>query len=52
MAHDVFISYSRKDKPVADGVVARLENKGIRCWIVQRNIIASFLNLVSGKLEK
>jgi hypothetical protein len=38
MAHDVFISYSSRDKPVADAVVAGLENKGIRCWVAPRDI--------------
>ncbi|MFZ2098049.1 MAG: TIR domain-containing protein [Anaerolineales bacterium] len=38
MAHDVFISYSNKDKPVADAVVAGLESKGIRCWVAPRDI--------------
>ena len=38
MAHDVFVSYSNKDKPIADAVVAGLENKGIRCWIAPRDI--------------
>jgi len=40
MAHDVFISYSSKDKPVADAAVAALEARGIRCWIAPRDIIA------------
>ncbi|MFW6135403.1 MAG: TIR domain-containing protein [Chloroflexota bacterium] len=39
MAHDVFISYSNKDKPVADAVVAGLENEGIRCWVAPRDVI-------------
>src|SRR6516165_5225118 len=39
MAHDVFISYSTKDKPVADAVCASLEGHGIRCWIAPRDII-------------
>ena len=38
MAHDVFVSYSNKDKPVADAVVAGLENSGIRCWVAPRDI--------------
>lgn len=38
MAHDVFVSYSNKDKPVADAVVAGLESKGIRCWVAPRDI--------------
>jgi tetratricopeptide (TPR) repeat protein len=40
MAHDVFISYSAKDKATADGVCATLEARGIRCWIAPRDILA------------
>jgi len=40
MAHDVFISYSSKDKPIADAICARLEAAGIRCWIAPRDIAA------------
>jgi exo-beta-1,3-glucanase (GH17 family) len=39
MAHDVFISYSSIDKPIADAVCATLEAKGIRCWVAPRDII-------------
>jgi hypothetical protein len=39
MAHDVFISYSTKDKPVADAVCAKLEANGLRCWIAPRDIL-------------
>jgi|WetSurSiteA1Bulk_404760.scaffolds.fasta_scaffold12685_2 TolB-like protein/Tfp pilus assembly protein PilF len=38
MAHDVFISYSNKDKNVAEAVCLILENNGIRCWIAPRDI--------------
>jgi hypothetical protein len=38
MAHDIFISYSSKDKPVADAVCARLESRAIRCWIAPRDV--------------
>ena len=38
MYHDVFVSYSNKDKPVADAVVSSLENKGIRCWVAPRDV--------------
>jgi len=41
MAHDVFISYSSKDKPTADAACAILESKGIRCWIAPRDILPS-----------
>jgi hypothetical protein len=39
MAHDVFISYSAQDKPIADAVCATLEAHGIRCWIAPRDIL-------------
>lgn len=39
MAHDVFISHSAKDKPIADAVCATLEKDGIRCWIAPRDIV-------------
>lgn len=39
MESDVFISYSSKDKPYADAVCARLEQRGIRCWIAPRDVI-------------
>jgi len=38
MAHDVFVSYSSKDKQIADALVAGLENRGIRCWFAPRDI--------------
>ena len=38
MAHDVFISYSHKDKSVADAICARLEGDGVRCWYAPRDI--------------
>jgi len=40
MSQDIFISYSSKDKVVADAVVAALENRGIRCWYAPRDIKA------------
>jgi hypothetical protein len=39
MAHDVFVSYSSKNKPVADAVCARLESHKIRCWIAPRDVL-------------
>jgi hypothetical protein len=39
MAHDVFISYSSKDKPVADALCARLERDRVRCWIAPRDVL-------------
>lgn len=39
MAHDVFISYAHKDKPVADAVCATLESRGVRCWIAPRDVL-------------
>jgi hypothetical protein len=39
VAHDVFISYSSKDKPTADAVCATLESRGVRCWIAPRDVL-------------
>ncbi len=39
MAHDVFISYSSADRPLADTVCAGLEARGLRCWIAPRDIL-------------
>ncbi len=38
MAHDVFISYSTKNKQVADAVCNGLEQRKIRCWIAPRDV--------------
>lgn len=40
MPHDVFVSYSAKDKAVADAIVAGLEQDGRRCWFAPRDILA------------
>jgi tetratricopeptide (TPR) repeat protein len=37
--HDVFVSYSSSDKPIADAVCASLEAKGIRCWVAPRDVL-------------
>ena len=39
MAHEVFVSYSTSDKPIADAVCATLERHAIRCWIAPRDIL-------------
>lgn len=41
MNYDVFISYSSKEKSVADGVCHFLESNGVKCWIAPRDIPAS-----------
>ncbi len=39
MTSEVFISYSSKDKAVADATCASLEATGIRCWMAPRDIL-------------
>src|SRR6187431_1607022 len=39
MAHDVFISHSSNNRPIANAVCAALENAGIRCWIAPRDVM-------------
>ena len=36
-AHDVFISYSSRDRERADAICAALEAGGVRCWIAPRD---------------
>lgn len=38
MTHDVFLSYSKSDKTVADAACATLERHGIRVWIAPRDV--------------
>ncbi len=38
-SHDVFISHSSLDKPVADAVCHGLEAEGVRCWIAPRDVV-------------
>lgn len=40
MNHDVFISYSSKNRSAATEVCNALEENGVRCWIAPRNITA------------
>lgn len=38
MNHDVFVSYTKDDKVVADSIVANLESNDIRCYYAPRDI--------------
>lgn len=42
MKHQVFISYSRKDKDVADGLCEVLKENGIEYWIDKEGIYSSY----------
>lgn len=48
MAHEIFISYSHKDKATADAICAYVESKGLRCWYAPRDIMpgASWANSI------
>ena len=48
MAHEIFISYSNKDKTTADAICARMESEGLRCWYAPRDIVpgASWANSI------
>lgn len=37
--YEVFISYSSKDKTIADAIVHTLEEHGIKCWIAYRDAV-------------
>jgi len=51
--HDVFVSYSSRDKPVADAVCAALETRKIRCWIAPRDVLPgiSYPRAIIGAIE-
>ena len=38
MAHEIFISYSHKDKTTADAICNHLESREMRCWYAPRDI--------------
>jgi hypothetical protein len=40
MTHDVFISHMSHDRDVADAACIALEQRGFRCWIAPRDLIA------------
>ncbi len=39
MAHEVFICYSKEDRPIADLVCNFLERNSIKCWVAPRDIL-------------
>jgi hypothetical protein len=49
----IFLSYSSKDKLIADAICSRLENQGIRCWIAPRDVHpgADYSNQIADALE-
>ena len=38
MEHDIFISYSSKDRDTAFSICNMLENNNLLCWIAPRNV--------------
>jgi TolB-like protein/Flp pilus assembly protein TadD len=43
MRRDVFVSYASRDAAIANSVVVRLEQSGIRCWIAPRDVLPGTL---------
>ena len=39
VSHDIFISYSSKDRLIADAICHGLEVSQIRCWIAPRDVL-------------
>jgi len=39
VSYNVFVSYASRDKKIADAVCAKLEERGVRCWIAPRDIV-------------
>lgn len=38
--HDIFISYSSSDSKIAEKVCRLLEDRGMKCWIAPRDVVA------------
>ena len=53
MNHDIFISYSSKQKSIADGVCHYLEENGFKCWMAPRDIPAGseYGNLIEDAIK-
>ena len=49
----IFLSYSSKDKLIADAICSRLENQNIRCWIAPRDVKpgTDYSNQIADALE-
>src|ERR1700750_2037694 len=49
----IFLSYSSRDKLIADAICSRLENQGIRCWIAPRDVKpgTDYSNQIADALE-
>src|SRR4051794_4228370 len=50
----IFLSYSSKDKLIADAICSRLENQNVRCWIAPRDVNpgADYSNQIADALER
>jgi TIR domain-containing protein len=50
----IFVSYSSRDKLIADAICSRLENQGIRCWIAPRDVNpgSDYSDQISEALER
>jgi hypothetical protein len=50
----IFLSYSSRDKLIADAICSRLENQGIRCWIAPRDVNpgSDYSDQISEALER
>jgi len=54
MTHDVFVSYSTKDKAITDTIVSSMEQNQIRCWYAPRDIKPSedWAKAISNTIEQ
>ncbi len=47
-----FISYSSKDKNIADNLCAKLEAKGVKVWYAPRNIDGAYATAIAEAIQK
>lgn len=50
--HDVFISYEKETKTIADNIVNTLEANGIRCWYAPRDVEGQYAKSIVEAINK
>lgn len=50
--HDVFVSYEKETKTIADNIVNMLEQNGIRCWYAPRDVLGQYAVSIVNAIKK
>ena len=50
--HDVFISYEKETKTIADNIVNSFERNGVRCWYAPRDVEGEYAQSIVNAIRK